>query len=309
MGHTILLLRMAGANLIGPWLGDASWKRLLVLTSDHDEAWQLLHGLFARPRSAVKRVEPNRKKRFAISAKRLRRLVISTDAGAFPGRSYILDLVGWSLITVLLVVIAAYPATISANLSRLALGTLGLLVCGFLGTPLHTRAFIAAPYRIVRALLVVGLYGLSTFVAAVIRKLTMPIARGKAAGSDYLPTTKPLPSRAPGHVHSGFYELRILNDEVMQEAVATRDVAAGSALGDLLGVLGRHGLGSAELDELLVGIAGNVSLCHAAYYVKAQYIATIAAWLARPEAELIRIDAEHLRPEAELIRIDAEHLG
>jgi hypothetical protein len=142
----------------------------------------------------------------------------------------------------------------------------------------------------VRALRLAGLYGFSALIAAIVRRLTLPIARAKAAGSDYLPTTKPLPSREPGHVDSDFYELRILNDQVMQDTIAKRNVTAGSALGELLAVLGRHGAGSTEFDELLEKIAGDVSLCHAAYYAKTPYIETIAKWLARTEAELTMID-------------------
>lgn len=296
-GLVLLLLRVFDAKLVGAY-SQPRWRRMLVLGSEHDETWQVLRGLLNPPARTEGQSEQTTQTSSRISSnglwwKRVGQLISARDAIIFPGRNFLVDVLGWSSVVLVCAAASRNPAALTEALPGIALGYLALLVAGLVGSARMTRATLCVPVRALGAFIMFCQYVTGTAVTSLVQRKAMPTLRLKAAGLDYSPTGLPQVSHMPGHVDECFFEYRALPHDVVAEILENRNVEAGSALGIVLDTLGLHGFGSAELDALLDNIGNNVSLCHAAYYTKASCIEMIGQWVARTEQQLSQDEQAH----------------
>jgi hypothetical protein len=295
IGVAIFFLRGGKAGLLGA-ASSSRWGRMLVLGSEHDEAWQLLNGLLSPKTSDTSNASKSSStpestagpSRPVTRQRHLFALISNADLLAFPGRSLFFDVVVWGSVTVVIVGAAKFRIGVTPLLPYVGALYCGLLLAGFIGFNYKMRACVSGPVRAARSLLLGFRYLIDTLASAMVQRKAILILRMKAAGFDYFPNDWPRASRRPTFVSKGFFEYREVDDQQMLETRNRRDASVGTAIGEILSALGTHGIGAKELDALLIDIAKDTTLCHAGYYTNSSCISMIARWIARTEEELSR---------------------
>jgi hypothetical protein len=289
---------LAGRILNIKAIGAASFNqthRMLVISSVHDEAWQVLNGLLAPPSRPASPTRPESHSDETISLPfltRLRTTIVGADLAANPGRSLRIDAAVWTPVAVLLGLFRWMPTVATGLLPYVAVGYVAFFVTGFVGISYGMRAAVMFPLRALRALVLGGRFVAGEIVFRFVRRSAIPLIRMKAAGLDYFPNTWPGVSRTPSGVDPSFFEFHEVDEEQMRDVGRHRDASVGNALSAILSMFDRYGFGSAEVNALLAEIARNTTLCHAHYYMSASCIGQISEWLARTEADIYRLGDE-----------------
>jgi hypothetical protein len=281
----------------------AANKRLLVLSSQWDEAWLLLVNLLAIKASA----SPAR--RIATLYTLLKGAYAQTlkiEALRYPARSGFIEMVVW--IYPLLVLgnyLGNLPSLFGSILQMAGVAYAGIVTGYFFGRRDELAASVVAPLRLLRRI-----FGTAVlFVKSVGFKMASDrlgsVMKASGFGLDNFPFVWPSLSRTPKTVSEGFYEF----GEIAPAVVARISQGRSSDIMRHVETLSAYVGDGKQLDphELLKQLARNTRTVHAAYCLESEVIEQIGGWLARSEVDVYRANwgVSGDRPSPGQVNIDA----
>ena len=275
----------------------AEWKRLLVVTSQRDEVFQLLsHALrMTNPFGAVnKDAPPKSPGSFAAWFSALRNLVRESDRLRYPDRDLAgerrfgmpnrLFIVCLACATIIVIVLhTLWPeGTAGAALRYLMLfAILSFIGCASL-LPGSMKALVCLPARFFHASRLFANALPGEIVARWFRKSGWDLLRQMALGTGGYPLDVQSTSLKPDFLNTDFYHFQELPNDVEREALDAREKSLAGGIAGFTEALTRP----IATDELLQLFERNPSLIHASYYLYPECISIIAKWIARTDEVL-----------------------
>lgn len=287
-----------GALAFGLVLGLATsrlspeWKRLLIMNSKHDEAFQLLSRIVPMKNPFARKSAVSRSESLRAWWQANRSLFSLVDNLRFPTRSYA-ALVYLVLFAAGGVALLALPADDIVTALRAGYGVFAALL--LLITLSEGSAFarvVYAPGRLLYFMLTLAASAFFSLVGFVVRCFAWSQLQRHALGTAGFPfATRPV-STTPQWVGDDFYEYKPLSDAVVERALASRNQGIGSSVDLITDFLAHGDMSFDSIDLVLKRIVSDTTLVHAAYYTDPDAIEDVAQWLARSEVDLQREASE-----------------
>jgi hypothetical protein len=264
----------------------AEWKRLLIMNSDHDEAFQLLSRIVPLKNPFTRKNPVPRSTRFVVWWKGFQSLVSQIDKLRFPNKSNA-ALVYLILYAVSGAVLFSVPGNDVVTYLRIGypiFATLVLLIS--LSDRNSVAPLVCLPGRLLSFIFALATSASSNLIFWIVRRVAWRQLTRYALGTIGFPfATRPV-STTPSWVSDEFYDFKPLSEAIVGRALARRNQGIGTSIDLLTDFLAHGDITFDNVDRVLSKIASDATLVHAAYYTDPDAIEDIAQWIARSEDAL-----------------------
>jgi hypothetical protein len=289
-----LVVGLALALAVGMGRGTArlasEHDRLLVLSSENDEAFHLLSKVnqlenpFRTPTQPMGRLGL-RFRAWMIGVAdtwRRRDRLLFSDESQWIHQSFVAFFV--LLLLLHSVAIRFLPAPVPETIRAFTPLIIGLLVICTILDPGSVIATLCIPARVASAVWTVLSSIVSQVLAWFVSRFTWRFLKKFALGLKGYPFPSGV-SQKPSSIAEGFYRCEPLPAAAEKRALARRQQGLSGALDIVAEAFVRPRLSLVEGEEILRVIGGKTDLVHAAYYMEPECLDRMAHWIARKEEE------------------------
>jgi len=268
--------------------------RLLVISSESDEAYQLLSNVINIQNPFLQTTGNASLKTSFEWFHRISKISLRADRVRFPDSCQILPATFVVLLLTLMSIKDIVPSVLIQPLWCLTLISIGgFLLCGvFLFKP--TIAVVCIPFRIARFFFDIIKSMVLKFGMWIMRRNIWEFFKRMALGLADYPFTSNV-SQTPNDVPSQFYSHILLSEHVVKETLKRQLKSVTKMHTVLREALARPQLSLTDLENLLAEVAMDTELVHAAYYTTPECLEQLAAWIARTEEEVQRLQKERMQ--------------
>jgi hypothetical protein len=288
-------MQPVGESLFEP---GPKWKRLLILSSAADEAWQVLSRIVTldNPLAPVPLTWKEKLKSVGPWSMSVLKEAIRND-GLLNRTNRLLRMMIWGGGGFLLVLSFVEPLGVVEPhwaLPVLVLSYAAVLLGSATFDPIGFFDELRAPLRMTEVLVAYVRAVASELAVTIMRYFGWSVLGSIALGKGGYPFSIAPVSQVPAEVSEHFFTYESLTAEVVGRALTRREKGLGSSTSAITTALSSPDFDPFDFNALLKRIANDTSLIHAAYYTDDSCVERIADWLARSEDDLIEEEAAEL---------------